>query len=112
MALSFSFVKTHVSLAYVTTVLIINSMHCFILVALDGPVAEDDGFSRAIKIRSTTSFGGEVKPLAPWRKILRHVKDTNSMKDIFIDKIKGHLPSFSCFATRCVCWFLPESSGA
>jgi hypothetical protein len=34
-----------------------------------------DGFLRAIKIRSTTSFGVEVKPSAPCRKILRHVKD-------------------------------------
>jgi hypothetical protein len=31
-------------------------------------------FLRAIKIRSTTSFGGEVKPSIPCRKILRHVK--------------------------------------
>jgi hypothetical protein len=28
------------------------------------------------KIGSTTSFGGEVKPSAPCRKILRHVKDS------------------------------------
>jgi hypothetical protein len=34
----------------------------------------DDEFSRAIKIRSTPSFGWEVKPPAPCRKILRHVK--------------------------------------
>jgi hypothetical protein len=33
-----------------------------------------DGFLRAIKIRSTSSFGGEVKPEAPCRKILRNVK--------------------------------------
>jgi hypothetical protein len=33
-----------------------------------------DGFLRAIKIRSTPSFGWEVKPEAPCRKILRHVK--------------------------------------
>jgi hypothetical protein len=38
--------------------------------------AEDDGFLRAIKIHSTTSFGGEVKPQAPCRKILRHNKET------------------------------------
>jgi hypothetical protein len=36
---------------------------------------EGDGFLRAIKIRSTTAFGGEVKPSAPCCKILRHVKD-------------------------------------
>jgi hypothetical protein len=36
---------------------------------------EDDGFLIVIKIRSTTSFGGEVKPSVPCRKILRHVKE-------------------------------------
>jgi hypothetical protein len=34
-----------------------------------------DGFLRAIKIRSTSSFGWEVKPEVQRRKILRHVKD-------------------------------------
>jgi hypothetical protein len=34
-----------------------------------------DGFLRAITIRSTPSFGWEVKPEVPCRKILRHVKD-------------------------------------
>jgi hypothetical protein len=33
------------------------------------------GFLRAIKISSTPSFGWEVKPDVPCRKILRHVKD-------------------------------------
>jgi hypothetical protein len=37
----------------------------------DSIPAEDDGFLTAIKIRSTTSFGGKVKPSAPCRKILR-----------------------------------------
>jgi hypothetical protein len=36
---------------------------------------ERDGFLRAIKIRSTTSFRGEVKPSATCFKILRHTKD-------------------------------------
>jgi hypothetical protein len=36
---------------------------------------QGDGFLRAIKIRSTPSFGWEVKPEVPCRKILRHVKD-------------------------------------
>jgi hypothetical protein len=36
--------------------------------------AEEDGFLIAIKIRSTPSFGGKVKPSAPCRKTLRHVK--------------------------------------
>jgi hypothetical protein len=35
-----------------------------------------DGFFRAITIGSTPSFGGEVKPSVPCRKILRHVKIT------------------------------------
>jgi hypothetical protein len=34
-----------------------------------------DGFLKAIKIRSTPSFGAELKPLAPCRKILRHGKE-------------------------------------
>jgi hypothetical protein len=34
-----------------------------------------DGFLRAIKIRSTPSFGWSVKPEVPCRKILRHVKN-------------------------------------
>jgi hypothetical protein len=34
---------------------------------------QDDGFLRAIKLRSTP-FGWEIKPECPWRKSLRHVK--------------------------------------
>jgi hypothetical protein len=37
--------------------------------------AESDGFLRAIKIRSRTSFGEEVKPSFIYRKLLRHVKE-------------------------------------
>jgi hypothetical protein len=37
--------------------------------------AEGEVIRRAIKTRSTPSFGWEVKPSAPCRKILRHVKD-------------------------------------
>jgi hypothetical protein len=36
--------------------------------------ARKDGFLMAIKIRSTTSFGGDVKP-SVLCKILLHVKD-------------------------------------
>jgi hypothetical protein len=36
---------------------------------------QGDGFLRATKIRSTPSFGWEIKPEIPCRKILRHVKD-------------------------------------
>jgi hypothetical protein len=40
-----------------------------------------DGILRAIKIRSTPSFGWEVKPGNPCRKILRHVKIRWRIKD-------------------------------
>jgi hypothetical protein len=36
--------------------------------------SQGDEFLRAIKIHSTPSFGGEVKPSAPCCKILWHVK--------------------------------------
>jgi hypothetical protein len=36
---------------------------------------EGDGFLRAIKFCKTTSFGGEVKPSAPLRKISPNVKE-------------------------------------
>jgi hypothetical protein len=60
---------------------IIYIMHRVILVALGGLVVSvlatgpkvrgfDPGFLRVIKIRSTISFGGEVKP-----SDLRHVKE-------------------------------------
>jgi hypothetical protein len=32
-------------------------------------------FLQVLKIHSTPSFGGEVKPSVPCRKILRHVKE-------------------------------------
>jgi hypothetical protein len=41
-----------------------------------GPnVAKNDGLLRAIKIRSTISFRGDVKPSLSCCKILQHVKD-------------------------------------
>jgi hypothetical protein len=36
---------------------------------------QDDGLLRVIKISSILSFGWEVKPEAPCRRILQHVKD-------------------------------------
>jgi hypothetical protein len=68
------------------------------------------GFLRAIQIRSTTSFGGEVKPAISCRLILRNVKVPYSMKEVMEGKIYGHLlPSLSCFATRRLYWLLPDS---
>jgi hypothetical protein len=37
--------------------------------------SQGDGFLRAIKVRSTTYFGWEIKPEIPCRKIWRNVKD-------------------------------------
>jgi hypothetical protein len=65
--------------------------------------AEDDGFLRAIKIRSTTSFRGESKLMVPFRKILWHVKLPYIMKEILVGQIHGHFSqSFSYFVTRCL----------
>jgi hypothetical protein len=46
-----------------------------------------DGFLRAIIIRSTPSFGWEVKPELSCRKILRHVKDSLTCQRYGICKI-------------------------
>jgi hypothetical protein len=37
--------------------------------------AKGNGFIRAIKVPSTPSFGGEVKPSVPCWKILWHIKE-------------------------------------
>jgi hypothetical protein len=49
-----------------------------------------DGLLRMIQIRNTSSFGEEVKPEAPCRKILGHTKTSTSMKVIF----RSQNPSF------------------
>jgi hypothetical protein len=62
----------------------------------------DDGFLEEIKIRGTPSFGGEVKPSAPYCKMLKnlayHDRDTTSAN--FKDMSRQVSPSF---ATRCLC---------
>jgi hypothetical protein len=62
-----------------------------------------DGFLRAIRIRSTSSFGWEVKPEIPRRKILRHVKDPVRYLMYWIGKIltPSSIPP-NC--PRCLCW--------
>jgi hypothetical protein len=45
-------------------------------------LAKYDGFVRAIKMCSKTSFGREVKPLVPCRKIINMLKNRTSMKGI------------------------------
>jgi hypothetical protein len=65
--------------------------------------AEFNGFSRAIKICSTTSFRGEVKLAISCCKVLHHVKDPYSMKEILVRKIHRHFsPGLFSFVTRCL----------
>jgi hypothetical protein len=44
--------------------------------------AKGNGLLRVIKIHSTHSFGGQVKPLAPCRKISWHVKELYKHEEI------------------------------
>jgi hypothetical protein len=64
------------------------------------------GFLRAIKIRNTTSFGGEVKLSAPFRNILRHVTGPFEVWTKILRKAKLiiYLASSSCFATKWLYW--------
>jgi hypothetical protein len=55
-----------------------------------------DGFLRAIKIGSTPSFRGKVKPSTPCHKILRHAKEPCIVW-------QGHFSPIPCFTTRCLC---------
>jgi hypothetical protein len=57
--------------------------------------ADDDGLLRVIKIHSMTSFKGEVKLVVPCCKILWHVKDPYSMKEILSGQISGHFSPVS-----------------
>jgi hypothetical protein len=57
---------------------------------------QGDEFLMAIKIRSTPSFGWEVKPEVPCRKILRHDKDllksgTNRLNSYFLRPLSHSL---------------------
>jgi hypothetical protein len=64
-----------------------------------GPIrGRGDGFLRAINIRSTPSFGREVKPEAPRRNILLNVKIT--WKNTSQGQILTHFAHSSGFATR------------
>jgi hypothetical protein len=67
--------------------------------------AEDDGFLRAIKIRSTTSWGGGVKPSAPRRKILQHVKDSAEYDR---DTSPAKLTDFSPYRHNLLSYLLPQ----
>jgi hypothetical protein len=60
-----------------------------------------DRFLRAIKIRSTPFYVGEVKPETPCRKILRHVKITCKYEQKYFARLSSHsFYTFLLFATR------------
>jgi hypothetical protein len=69
--------------------------------------AKGNGFLRAIKKHRTPSFEGDVKPSAPFRNILQHVKLLCRLwQRYFVSKIYSHFsPSFSCFAAGCLLVF-------
>jgi hypothetical protein len=64
--------------------------------------AEGDGFFKAIKIRSTPSFGWEVKLETPCRKSLLHVKNTSKYEQRYFE--------FSDSITRGLWWTDKEFS--
>jgi hypothetical protein len=68
--------------------------------------AEDDAFLSEIKIRSTISFGEEVKPAVPCRKILRHVKNPYSVRYLQVFTDTSRQVSHALLLD--VCWSLPE----
>jgi hypothetical protein len=64
------------------------------------------------KISRKTSFGGEVKPSAPCRKILRHVKEPCRRENkYFVGKIHFRFSQVSHASLLDVSWLLPEISG-
>jgi hypothetical protein len=67
---------------------------------------QGNGFLRAIKILSTSSFGWEVKPEAPTHKIWRHVKDL--LMSHWDGQTKFSFPSPICplshLLQRSLCW--------
>jgi hypothetical protein len=69
-----------------------------------------DGFVRAIKTYSTLSFGWVVKPEAPCRKILRHVKDPLTYLRCWYAKFTSSSISPTCSQMSLLVG-LPKSSG-
>jgi hypothetical protein len=78
---------------------------------------QGDGFLSAIKIRSTFSFGWEVKPEVPCHKILRHVKNLlkshgdGQTKFSFPSPILLLAPGMSLLTGPPDSMWLPERSG-
>jgi hypothetical protein len=85
-----------------------------VIVLAIGPKVRESkpGRGQWTKIRSRTSFGGEVNPAVPYRKILRHVKEPYFMQETLVGNFLGHFRQVSsCFATRLLCWLLTENCG-
>jgi hypothetical protein len=78
---------------------------------------QGDGFLRAVKIRSTASFGWEIIPEVPCRKILLHVKDLlkchgdGQIKFSFPSPNLLLAPEMSLLTVLPEYWWLPELSG-
>jgi hypothetical protein len=71
------------------------------------------GFLRAIKIRSTPSFGGEVKPEAPCHNIFRHVKITCRYEQKYFARPNSSFPFRippACYQMALLV-ILPDNSG-
>jgi hypothetical protein len=63
-------------------------------------------------IRSTTSFGGEIKLSAYCVKFYGMLKIPTGIKLMLLGKSHIHFsPRLFCFAARCLCWLLLEISG-
>jgi hypothetical protein len=61
----------------------------------------DDGFLRVIKTRSTTPFGGEVKPEFPCHKMLWNIKTTWKYEQKYLARTKSYsFRPFLLLATR------------
>jgi hypothetical protein len=54
-------------------------------------LSRGNGFLRVIKIHSTPSFRGEVKPSAPCREILWHIKKVCEYERYFVDTVHNFL---------------------
>jgi hypothetical protein len=63
------------------------------------------GSLRSIRLRSTSSFGGQVKPQAPCPRILRHVKTTCKYEQKYFARQNSHsFCPFLLLGNRWLCW--------
>jgi hypothetical protein len=72
---------------------------------------QGDALLRVVKMRRTSSFGGETKPSAPCNKILRMLKIPTSIKEILrMHNSAAISRQVSPASLLDVCWKLPDSS--